>query len=439
MIPSHHFLTRLATHSVYYGASFCGFLPFRYATDRFVWSRVRMLWSLCAGICSIVLIGYSYYHVITPLSFPSLEILRYLLYWEYTIRISVIVSCYLSVWINYAQLRDRGSDALEILAKLQTYDTSSHIGLNLTICGLLKIAFGDILICCILGIISQLNFKNDPVPTFQRLVNIYSLFVVAQVSNVCVFSLSTATYCYGAINRQISRNCSTVVCKELDVLSRLHYKTTDTIQGVCNIFGVSLALINFCQFLVIISRVYYVYVWFVREHRYPPFNSLVYLCFEVIHLLYLASVSHLLNRKGEETLIVLNEPLEFDVDIAVERRIHSFSVGLLLRDHSVELCGLYKLDFPMLFSAFQFFYIVSGSTLLTNRAEKTGLLLNRFFKADIEERVEKTIEMFSIELLHQTYSIESFGMFKVDFTLMYSMVASITSYLIIMVQFQLTE
>ncbi|XP_058817806.1 uncharacterized protein LOC131681112 [Topomyia yanbarensis] len=91
------------------------------------------------------------------------------------------------------------------------------------------------------------------------------------------------------------------------------------------------------------------------------------------------------------------------------------------------------------FQALQFYYIVSASALLTKRAEKTGLVVNRFFKAEIDERVERTIDMFSMALLHQSYSVENFGMFKVDFTLMYSMVGTITSYLIIMVQFQLSE
>ncbi|XP_055605854.1 putative gustatory receptor 28b [Uranotaenia lowii] len=91
------------------------------------------------------------------------------------------------------------------------------------------------------------------------------------------------------------------------------------------------------------------------------------------------------------------------------------------------------------FEAFQFYCLVSAAGLLTKRAEKTGLVLNKFFKADVEERVDRTINMFSMELLHDTYSIENFGMFKVDFTLIYSMVATITNYLILMVQFQLTE
>ncbi|XP_055543745.1 uncharacterized protein LOC129729259 [Wyeomyia smithii] len=72
------------------------------------------------------------------------------------------------------------------------------------------------------------------------------------------------------------------------------------------------------------------------------------------------------------------------------------------------------------FQALQFYYLVSGSTLLTRRAQKTGIVVNRFFKADIDEQVERTINMFSMGLLHHSYSIESFGMFKVDFTLMYS-------------------
>ncbi|XP_055543746.1 putative gustatory receptor 28b [Wyeomyia smithii] len=102
----------------------------------------------------------------------------------------------------------------------------------------------------------------------------------------------------------------------------------------------------------------------------------------------------------------------------------------------IKYCHSFGVSF---FQALQFYYIVSGSALLTKRAEKTGVVVNRFFKTDIDERTERTINMFSMGLLHQTYSVENFGMFKVDFTLMYSMVGTITSYLIIMVQFQLSN
>ncbi|EAA43249.3 AGAP001169-PB [Anopheles gambiae str. PEST] len=95
------------------------------------------------------------------------------------------------------------------------------------------------------------------------------------------------------------------------------------------------------------------------------------------------------------------------------------------------------------FEAVQFYYIVSASSEITEEvrkhAEKTGVLLNEFLPTDPNPRVERCIESFAIELLHEDFKINNCGMYDVDYTLMFSMIATITSYLIMLVQFQLAE
>ncbi|XP_035919676.1 putative gustatory receptor 28b [Anopheles stephensi] len=92
-----------------------------------------------------------------------------------------------------------------------------------------------------------------------------------------------------------------------------------------------------------------------------------------------------------------------------------------------------------IFEAIQFYYIVSASSEITEQAEKTGLLLNEYIPTGPNVRVERCIESFTIELLHQDFKINNCGMYDVDYTLMFSMIATITSYLIMLVQFQLAE
>ncbi|XP_050071726.1 putative gustatory receptor 28b [Anopheles maculipalpis] len=92
-----------------------------------------------------------------------------------------------------------------------------------------------------------------------------------------------------------------------------------------------------------------------------------------------------------------------------------------------------------IFEAIQFYYIVSASSEITEQAEKMGLLLNEYIPTGPNLRVERCIESFTIELLHQDFKINNCGMYNVDYTLMFSMIATITSYLIMLVQFQLAE
>ncbi|XP_050086773.1 putative gustatory receptor 28b [Anopheles aquasalis] len=92
-----------------------------------------------------------------------------------------------------------------------------------------------------------------------------------------------------------------------------------------------------------------------------------------------------------------------------------------------------------LFEAIQFYYIVAACADVTEQAEKTGTLLNEFLQTDIGSSVERSIELFSIELLHQDFKINNLGLYNIDFTLMFAMIATNTSYLIMLVQFQLAE
>uniref|UniRef100_A0A182RD95 Gustatory receptor n=1 Tax=Anopheles funestus TaxID=62324 RepID=A0A182RD95_ANOFN len=73
-------------------------------------------------------------------------------------------------------------------------------------------------------------------------------------------------------------------------------------------------------------------------------------------------------------------------------------------------------------------------TIIISEAEKTGILLNEFMPTAPNQRVERCVK-----LLHQDFKINNYGMYDVDYTLMFSMIATITSYLIMLVQFQLAE
>ncbi|XP_039433808.1 putative gustatory receptor 28a isoform X1 [Culex pipiens pallens] len=92
-----------------------------------------------------------------------------------------------------------------------------------------------------------------------------------------------------------------------------------------------------------------------------------------------------------------------------------------------------------LFQLMQFYYLVSGSARLTDRAERTALLMNRFFLCELDEQLERTIEQQTTMLSLDNFSVETYGMYRIDYTLMYSAVSTITCTLIVMIQFQLTE
>ncbi|XP_053690727.1 uncharacterized protein LOC128739274 [Sabethes cyaneus] len=363
---SRQVLFRLAAGYLYCATRTCGILPFRFDGNRFFNCEFQLLWSLCAGSSTIASVVFSFYRIVTLISYPSLDIVRQLIYCEFIIRVGIIASCYVLTWIYNRQFLAHCNVILQNLRKLERFQYLPEVDRKLAVYGLLKVFTVDVMMSVLFGINFRFNAENDPVPLFERVVNVYAVFVVAQVSNVCLFSLYIGAYLYRAVNWQVRKiisrsgeleqNC-VQICENLDSLSKIHYSTTHAIQGICAIFGIPLGLINLNQSVVFISRVYFVYVslsqqfrseFIISPNRY--FNSILYLCFELVHLVCLVSASELSVRRAEKTLLYLNEFFETDVEPAVDKNIQTFTIGLLLRDQSVSLCGLYRLDFTLLFS-----------------------------------------------------------------------------------------
>ncbi|XP_049534978.1 putative gustatory receptor 28b [Anopheles darlingi] len=156
----------------------------------------------------------------------------------------------------------------------------------------------------------------------------------------------------------------------------------------------------------------------------------------------------------------------------MEQSIERFNLALMNTDSKLRVAGLFELDLVFLYSVFytytsfvqdlrngeeiilskyvscllfalfeaiQFYYIVAACADVTEQAEKTGILLNEFLQTDIGSSAERCVELFSIELLHQDFKVNNLGLYTIDFTLMFAMIAANTSYLIMLVQFQLAE
>ncbi|XP_062556488.1 uncharacterized protein LOC134221297 isoform X2 [Armigeres subalbatus] len=350
-------------------------LPVRFAGNRFEWCEFRLLWSVTAGLCSIVAIGYSSYRIVTLISYPLMDIVRHLIYCEFVIRFGVILMGYISTWFNHKNLIVLGNTVWFILDELKPFNIPTWIDRKLAVYGFFKIVFVDIFMCMLFAVNFHFNIEHDPVPLLERAMNVYVVFMMAQVSNACLLSLYMAAHLYRSINWQlritIGELCALEYVKNetlkqqvfenalrnLTVLDKLHCRVTEFILGICRVYGVPLALINLNQFLVIISRTYFVYVSAILElknefsiniHRY--INSILYLLFEIVHIIYLVSAAELAKKRGEKTIIHLNEFFETDVADSVTRKIESFSAVLSTNKPNVSLFGLYALDFTLLFS-----------------------------------------------------------------------------------------
>ncbi|KAL9696585.1 hypothetical protein quinque_016164 [Culex quinquefasciatus] len=74
----------------------------------------------------------------------------------------------------------------------------------------------------------------------------------------------------------------------------------------------------------------------------------------------------------------------------------------------------------MVINGLQFYFTASVYARMTEEAEKSAILLNEFFLCDVDFRLDLSIELFTVEMLHHNYKIDICGLYTVDFTMVNS-------------------
>ncbi|XP_055599632.1 putative gustatory receptor 28b [Uranotaenia lowii] len=73
------------------------------------------------------------------------------------------------------------------------------------------------------------------------------------------------------------------------------------------------------------------------------------------------------------------------------------------------------------------------------QANRTSEILHRFNALNMDPRLKQSVEMFLVQLMHQPIRFTACGMFTLDYSILFSIVTSATSYLIILIQFELSN
>lgn len=88
---------------------------------------------------------------------------------------------------------------------------------------------------------------------------------------------------------------------------------------------------------------------------------------------------------------------------------------------------------------FNVIFLSTCCQLTMINANKIGLLLHRIKFNCVSEEQNQFISQFSIQLLVQKVKFYAFGFFAIDFSLLYAIAATVTTYLVILIQFYLNE
>ncbi|XP_026479377.1 gustatory receptor for bitter taste 66a-like [Ctenocephalides felis] len=76
--------------------------------------------------------------------------------------------------------------------------------------------------------------------------------------------------------------------------------------------------------------------------------------------------------------------------------------------------------------------------MTVNEAKQTGPLVHKIKSEATDDRYKDFVDLFSLQLMHQTVKFSPCGFFDVDFTLLFAMTGAITTYLVILIQFHLS-
>ncbi|XP_058818810.1 putative gustatory receptor 28b [Topomyia yanbarensis] len=95
--------------------------------------------------------------------------------------------------------------------------------------------------------------------------------------------------------------------------------------------------------------------------------------------------------------------------------------------------------FMCILNLYEAFCIADACEITMEQSSKTSYLLYRFNTLNLDAGLKQNIELFLIQLIHQPVKFTAFGMFTMGYTVLFSIITSVTSYLIIMIQFELTD
>ncbi|XP_023311733.1 putative gustatory receptor 28b [Anoplophora glabripennis] len=83
----------------------------------------------------------------------------------------------------------------------------------------------------------------------------------------------------------------------------------------------------------------------------------------------------------------------------------------------------------------EIFLLVRSCASTCESANTTPILLHEFRNELDNIEIESHIQMYSLQLLHQKIRVSALGFFYIDYSLIYSVVGAVTTYLVIFIQF----
>ncbi|XP_049284616.1 uncharacterized protein LOC125764427 [Anopheles funestus] len=222
-----------------------------------------------------------------------------------------------------------------------------------------------------------IDLQHSLLYSFLGFCNLLQVSSMNVTINFLLFVLYNAVNIYMIINAR----CNDLVYgskapKETIRLYLLHTETSLIVQNIVEVVNIPVLLLSVWYFFIIVFSVFYTYTSLVQD-------------------LHTGSVDALRN--------IIN-PIAFFISEAA-----------------------------------QVYFLATSSAMFTASARKIISYLSLYTGRISDGPEDQAIELVTIEHLNRDYTIQIKGLFTIDNTMMFSIVASTTSYMIILVQYYLQE
>uniref|UniRef100_A0A182WQQ3 Gustatory receptor n=1 Tax=Anopheles minimus TaxID=112268 RepID=A0A182WQQ3_9DIPT len=359
----------------------CGLLPFRLdvSANRFVESTVHY-WTNVGGTVLYAFVGPLLYWVsINTLIHPSTQMNHYLMVVQFLFMYIVVITSRIKAVANGEKLRNLLNALLAL--REQALQGSSGVEFAPTLSRKLciKLLVFD-LGMMILSATFFRSFIDLQHSVFYSLLGCCNLLQVSSMNasiNFLLFVLYNAVNIYMIINAR----CNDLVYgskspKEIVRLYLMHTETSLIVQKIIEVLTMPILLLSTWYFFIIVFSVFYTYTSLVQDLQFSSLDAL---------------------RN------IINPIAFFISEIA------------------------------------QVYFLASSSSMFTSCARQIISNLSLYTGRISDGPEEQAIELLTIEHLNRDFTIQIKGLFTIDNTMMFSIVASTTSYMIILVQYYLQE
>ncbi|XP_029658596.1 putative gustatory receptor 28a isoform X1 [Formica exsecta] len=110
---------------------------------------------------------------------------------------------------------------------------------------------------------------------------------------------------------------------------------------------------------------------------------------------------------------------------------------LLMSDEVLEYEIFSNTIFWLIYLIYPLFILTNRITKILNEMEKTGNIVHNILSCTIGKEAKSELKQFSLEILHRKIRFTANGYFTLDNSFLYSLIGTVVTYLVILVQFQM--